>query len=108
MQALFKVLVVALAAIPSTSALGIVEFFQNNACSVNEVDSNTGAGCVNINVGLHSFLVTDNSAALVEILLFSEPNCRVPCQNFTVPGNSPCEPITHCGAGALSFIGTEL
>ncbi|CZR54929.1 uncharacterized protein PAC_04814 [Phialocephala subalpina] len=111
MQALIaKVLIAALAAVPSASALGEVEFFQNNACSLNEVDSNTGAGCSNIDVGLPflSFAVTDNEAASVEVQLFSDTNCQVPCQNFTVPGISPCEPITGCGTGAVSFIGTEL
>lgn len=101
-----KALLAALAAIPYSSALGEVEFFENNSCSRSEVDSNTGAGCINIDLGVPflSFAVSDNEGA-VEVQLFLDANCQVPCQNVTVPGNSPCEPITDCGVALFRLLG---
>ncbi|KAH8891550.1 hypothetical protein GQ53DRAFT_823571 [Thozetella sp. PMI_491] len=105
------VLITAFATIPYACAqFGAIEFFQDSTCSRNEVDSNVGTGCQNIDVGLPflSFVSTTLEAASVEVLLFSDTTCQVQCQNFTVPGTSDCEPITDCGTGALSFIGREL
>ncbi|KAH8886302.1 hypothetical protein GQ53DRAFT_828300 [Thozetella sp. PMI_491] len=111
MQSTFTKVTVALAVVRSASALGIIDFYLNNTdCTRNEIESNTGAGCQNIDLGFtfDSFFVGDQSAAMVEVQLFSDTSCQVSCQNFTVPSNSPCHVITDCGAGARSFIGTEL
>ncbi|KAH8897478.1 hypothetical protein GQ53DRAFT_818746 [Thozetella sp. PMI_491] len=99
-----KVLIAALAVVRSSSALDLM-LFQDNFCSIGEVDIGVAAGC---NRGFGNTIHSLSSQSNVSIQLFEDSDCQVLCPNFSdVIVSGACEQIpASCKFG--SFSATEL